>query len=414
MKNKKLIDSFKYAFSGIATAFKSEKNMKIHFTMMMLVIIFGILLKISLNEWLVCIMLFCMVIGSEMINTAVENVVNLAMPTKNEVAKNAKDISAGAVLVFAIGSAIIGLIIFIPKIINVLVNLYSVMKQISAKYIVDEPNTILKYLLSNVKNKSKNNIKSLLTNECVFVNDKLVTKYDYSLKSNDVIDIKLSQIGNIKDKNKLDILYEDKYLLIVNKPANMLTIGTDKEKNNTLYHYTSNYVKNTNKNNKIFIVNRLDKETSGIVVFAKNENIKRAMQDNWNDIVSLRKYIAITHGITDDKGIIKSYLKENSSHMVYSTNDKNNGKLSITEYKKIKNNKKYSLLEIIIHTGRKNQIRVHMKDINHPIIGDNKYGIKDNFKRMMLHAYQIKFTHPITNKEVNIISRVDQVFDKVI
>lgn len=123
MKNKKLINSFKYAFSGIVTAFKSEKNMKIHFTMMMLVIIFGILLKISLNEWLVCIMLFCMVIGSEIINTAVENVVNLAMPTKNEVAKNAKDISAGAVLVFAIGSAIIGLIIFIPKIINVLVNL---------------------------------------------------------------------------------------------------------------------------------------------------------------------------------------------------------------------------------------------------------------------------------------------------
>ncbi len=123
MKNKKLINSFKYAFSGIVTAFKSEKNMKIHFTMMMLVIIFGILLKISLNEWLVCIMLFCMVIGSEMINTAVENVVNLAMPTKNEVAKNAKDISAGAVLVFAIGSAIIGLIIFIPKIINILVNL---------------------------------------------------------------------------------------------------------------------------------------------------------------------------------------------------------------------------------------------------------------------------------------------------
>ena len=123
MKNKKLINSFKYAFSEIVTAFKSETNMKIHFTMMMLVIIFGILLKISLNEWLVCIMLFCMVIGSEMINTAVENVVNLAMPTKNEVAKNAKDISAGAVLVFAIGSAIIGLIIFIPKIINVLVNL---------------------------------------------------------------------------------------------------------------------------------------------------------------------------------------------------------------------------------------------------------------------------------------------------
>ena len=123
MKKTSLLNSFKYAFSGIVTAFKSEKNMKIHFTMMMLVIIFGILLKISLNEWLVCIMLFCMVIGSEMINTAVENVVNLAMPTKNEVAKNAKDISAGAVLVFAIGSAIIGLIIFIPKIINVLVNL---------------------------------------------------------------------------------------------------------------------------------------------------------------------------------------------------------------------------------------------------------------------------------------------------
>ena len=136
------------------------------------------------------------------------------------------------------------------------------------------------------------------------------------------------------------------------------------------------------------------------------------MQDNWNDIVSLRKYIAITHGITDDKGIIKSYLKENGN-MVYSVKDRS-GKLAITEYKVLKEIKNISLLDINLKTGRKNQIRVHMKDINHPIIGDNKYGIKDNFKRMMLHAYQIKFTHPITNKEVNIISRVDQVFDKVI
>lgn len=148
-------------------------------------------------------------------------------------------------------------------------------------------------------------------------------------------------------------------------------------------------------------------------MFAKNERAKHLYQDNWNDIVKKRCYYAVIDGKMENKeGTIKSYLKENGN-IVYSVKDRS-GKLAITEYKVLKERKNISLLDINLKTGRKNQIRVHMKDINHPIIGDNKYGIKDNFKRMMLHAYQIKFTHPITNKEVNIISRVDQVFDKVI
>lgn len=209
-------------------------------------------------------------------------------------------------------------------------------------------------------------------------------------------------------KRKLDILYEDKHLIIVNKNGNMPTIKSDNYKDN-LYSEVFDYLHK--KNQKVFVVHRLDKDTSGIVVFAKSERVKESLQNTWD--YTERNYIAVVHGITKDKDTIKSYLKETKTLYTYSTNDKS-GKYAETSYVRVKSNKQYSLLKINIKTGRKNQIRVHMKDINHPIIGDNKYGIKDNFKRMMLHAYQIKFTHPITNKEVNIISRVDQVFDKVI
>lgn len=262
--------------------------------------------------------------------------------------------------------------------------------------VVKNKDTLLKYLLNNIKNKSKNNIKTLLKNNRVLVNNKVVTKFDYQLENNDVISIDL----NYQFKEKFTILYEDKYLLIVDKPYNMLTISTGNNTDSNLYYYVSEYVKSKNKGCKVFIINRLDKDTSGIVFFAKNEKIKYDMQNNWDSVK--RKYIAIVHGITDDNGVVRSYLKENSNYMVYSSSS---GKLAITEYKKIKSNKEYTLLEIIIHTGRKNQIRVHMKDINHPILGDRKYGIKDNAKRMYLHSNEVIFNHPITKKEIKINSK---------
>ena len=276
------------------------------------------------------------------------------------------------------------------------------------KYLVKSNSLLLRYLLDNVKGKSKNNIKSILKNGCVSVNGKIITRYDYELKSGDVIIVTNYYNGN---DNKFDILYEDNYLIAVNKRENLLTVSTDKEKNNTLYRYVSNYVKSKNKNNKIFIVNRLDRDTSGIVIFAKNKDIKEYMQNNWERDIKLRKYITVVDGVTDSCGIIKSYLKENNIHIMYSSND---GLLAITEYKLIKQNNKYSMLEVILHTGRKNQIRVHMNYIKHPVIGDTKYSnTVSPIKRMCLHAIEIKFVHPVNKNIINIKTNFPDVFNKM-
>ena len=170
-------------------------------------------------------------------------------------------------------------------------------------------------------------------------------------------------------KNKIKILYEDKYLIIVEKPANLLTIATINEKENTMYHRILLYLKK--KNQKVFIVHRLDKDTSGLLIFAKNEKIKKYFQDNFDKVT--RKYMAIVEGTLEKKqDTIKSYLKETKTNLIYVSNDKT-GKLAITNYKVILEKNNYSLLDILIKTGRKNQIRVQLNSIGHSIVGDKKY-----------------------------------------
>ena len=204
----------------------------------------------------------------------------------------------------------------------------------------------------------------------------------------------------MKKTDKLKIIYEDKHLLIVDKPNNLLTVSNEKESENTLFHKVYLYIKRKNKNQKIFIVHRLDYDTSGLVVFAKSEKVKKILQDNWESVI--RKYMAIVHGNLKSKsGTIKSYLKMTKTQLVYSSNDSKNGKLAITSYKMILENSRYSLLDIDIKTGRKNQIRVHLNDLGYPILGDKKYSNKkDKSKRMYLHAYYLEFTHPITSNKL--------------
>lgn len=180
-------------------------------------------------------------------------------------------------------------------------------------------------------------------------------------------------------KKKLTILYEDKELLVLDKPAKVLTVGTDKEKMRTLFYEASMYVKKQHPKNKIFIVHRLDRDTSGIVVFAKKEPFKHFLQEHWDECASLREYYAVVEGrVSPKRGRLVSYLKENSQFHVYSTTDKKLGKKAITNYEVIQQTNHYSLLKIQIETGRKNQIRVQLKDIGHPIIGDKKYGATKN------------------------------------
>ena len=200
-------------------------------------------------------------------------------------------------------------------------------------------------------------------------------------------------------KKKLDILYDDKFIIVVNKPSNLLTVATDKEKDRTLYSYVYDYLKQKNKNNKVFIVHRLDRDTSGIVIFAKDEKTKFYLQDNWDKFK--RNYVAVVNGkVEKKKGVLKSYLQETKTHLTYSVNDKN-GKLAITEYEKVLENKEYTMLSLNLKTGRKNQIRVQLADVGNPIVGDKKYGIKkDPIRRMALVANTLEFVHPKTKEKI--------------
>ncbi|XDD42871.1 RluA family pseudouridine synthase [Leptospira sp. WS60.C2] len=200
----------------------------------------------------------------------------------------------------------------------------------------------------------------------------------------------------------LSILFEDRDLLVVDKPAGLLTIATESEKSKTAYASLMDYVKKGSERskNRIFIVHRLDRDTSGILVFAKTEVAKQTLQDNWDK--TKKFYVAVTHGIwKEKKGIIQSYLTESKAHRVYSVDDPKLGKLAETKYKVLKESNLYSLLEIELITGRKNQIRVHFAENKHPIVGDSKYGNDTkSYQRMALHSLSITLNHPFHKKEL--------------
>ena len=217
-------------------------------------------------------------------------------------------------------------------------------------------------------------------------------------------------------KKKLDIIYEDKYIIAINKPSKLLTIASNKEKETTLYHEVSKYEKKKHKSNKIFIVHRLDKDTSGIVLFAKSEDIKKKLQDNWDKVAVKREYIALVNGKVKDKSkTLNNKLVETKTNLVYVDDNSKFGKIAITKYNLIKYVNNNSLLDIEILTGRKNQIRVQLANIGHPIVGDIKYGLKKSFyNRLMLHASKLVIIHPVTNETLLLESRLPKEFKSTI
>lgn len=214
----------------------------------------------------------------------------------------------------------------------------------------------------------------------------------------------------------LSILYEDRDILVVEKEAGLLTVSSEKVVENTAYFLLNEYVRKGNQKsrNRVFIVHRLDRDTSGIIVFAKTESAKLFLQDEWQNFQ--KKYIAVVHGKMPEKdGIITSYLAENSIHKMYSVTDPEKGKLAKTGYKVLRESAKYSLLEIDLLTGRKNQIRVHLADKGNPVIGDKKYGIKEKgIKRLTLHAYSITFVHPFSKEKMTFTITIPAYFDSLL
>jgi len=212
------------------------------------------------------------------------------------------------------------------------------------------------------------------------------------------------------------LLHEDRDIIVVDKPAGLLTISTDREKSRTAYFILTDYVRKgvAKSRNRIFIVHRLDRETSGILIFAKNEQAKFRLQDQWQD--TQKQYLAVVHGRCEKHADrITTYLAENQAHGVYTTSDPRKGKLSHTAYKVLKETKDFSLLEVDLVTGRKHQIRVHLASIGHPVVGDERYGKEHKrYHRLALHARSISFKHPFSGEQLSFDTKMPAFFNTLV
>ena len=300
----------------------------------------------------------------------------------------------------------------------------------TAVYKVNHSDELLEFLLRKC-NTSRNNVKSLLVRRQVLVNGRVVTQYNYALAKDD--EVKLSK-RPVKDgptaqqtihgkpvrmprpRVDMKIIYEDEDFIAVDKPVGVLSVESDKERE-CAYNYVCDYLQKQDKNARAFVLHRIDKETSGVLVFAKNIKLHSMLKMKWNEQVQLREYYAVVDGMMSEKsGTVTSYLKENVNNLVYSTNDPT-GQKAITHYEVVKENGVHSLLRVKIDTGRKNQIRVHMQSLDHPVVGDDKYGkkadgtfVKNPLERLGLHASALEFIHPITKQVMTIRAGVPAAF----
>lgn len=290
---------------------------------------------------------------------------------------------------------------------------YKAEKPKETRFKVAEEAELLNFLLSKMGGMSRNAAKSLLAHRQVMVNDKITTQFNLLLKPNDRVVVS-SNRGNVElNHPKLKIIFEDQYLIVVDKKEGLLTVSTGKGDETTAFSILKNYVKKSSPTNRIFVVHRIDRETSGILVFAKTREIQLAMQEHWHEVVTQRVYVALVEGLVEkEEDTIITWLSENEKSLkIHSSSFDNGGQQAITHYKRIKSNDKFSLLQVELETGRKNQIRVHMQGIEHPIVGDKKYGSYNTpIGRMGLHARILAFIHPMTLEEVKFETPVPRNF----
>jgi len=280
---------------------------------------------------------------------------------------------------------------------------------------VTHESELMAFLIEQLPHKNRNNIKSLLTNEQIEVDGKVQTRYNVRLKAGNILKIKWERSPVTKSFRGFSIVFEDEHLIVIDKHAGILSVASRSEREYTAYSFLSKHVKTQDPENKIFIVHRLDRDTSGLMVFAKSTKVQHLMQDNWRDVVTERKYIAVAEGVIPvDEGEITSYLHENAAMVVYSDQNPENGKLAKTHFKVLKRTDNFTLLEIRLDTGRKNQIRVHLQEYGYPIVDDKKYGGTQNpINRLGLHAKALGFIHPITKRPMRFETPIPRKFTRL-
>lgn len=283
-------------------------------------------------------------------------------------------------------------------------------------YLPQGDTTLLPFLIESMPQRKRTSIKELLKHNQVAINNIPTTQFDSEIHPGDTVKVNLTREFRLFYHRRIKLVYEDDDIIVVNKGYGLLSMGTDRVKDGTAYSIVRDYIKWQDPRNKLFIVHRLDRDTSGLMMFAKNEQAKETMQHNWNNMVLNRKYLAVVEGkVEQESGSVRSYLAETSQYEVYSTQNPDEGQLAVTRYRTLKCKNGYSLLEVELDTGRKNQIRVHMKDLGHPIAGDRKYGAKSSpIHRLALHAQTLRFVHPVTRREMNFETPIPTSFASMV
>ncbi len=282
-------------------------------------------------------------------------------------------------------------------------------------YVVHHETTLLEFLKQILPQQSEKNVKRIIMNHQVAVGGVPTDIFRFPLYDEDEVTLAWKPIRNHMPR-PIPILYEDDDLIAIDKPSGLLSVASDKEKGRTAYRLVSEYISSKHKGARIFVVHRLDEDTSGVLVFAKNIQTRLALQKNWSKVVKARRYFAIVEPADIQKeGTLENYLAQDKTQKIYVTTRKDIGKLAITKFKKIAERGKYALLDVNIFTGRKNQIRVQLGHIGHFVIGDDKYGEPSNpIGRMGLHAYELDFIHPLTKKDYQIKAPMPKVFKDLI
>ncbi|MEZ3550322.1 MAG: RluA family pseudouridine synthase [Muribaculaceae bacterium] len=262
---------------------------------------------------------------------------------------------------------------------------------------------LLAFVAEKMPDRSRSDLKSWLRHGQMRVDGTVTTAFDAPIAQGNLVEINLSRPFVVLRHPRLQLVYEDNDIIVVNKGYGLLSVGTQSHKKEiSAYDIVREYIKMQDPRNKLFVVHRLDRDTSGLMMFAKSQEAQENLRHNWNNMVLDRLYVALLEGyVKEDKGFIKSRLTENSQFVVYSTDNPDEGKLAVTNFNVLKRGNGLSLVEFSLDTGRKNQIRVHASEMGHPISGDRKYGAKESrLHRLCLHARTLRFAHPITRKDM--------------
>ena len=282
----------------------------------------------------------------------------------------------------------------------------------TATYSVKSDCTVQEFFERQMQGKSKTNQKQLLSKGAVRIGDRVLHHLDDLILAGSTVTISAKPEPQFIMPQGLRIVYEDDWIIVVNKDSGLLTIATETEKEHTAFAYLSAYLKFYNRKDKIFIVHRIDRMTSGLLIFAKNENVQRTLRSNWDKMVLSRQYVAIVEGRMEyTEGTVTTWLDEDPKTTRVYVSRPGVGKKAITHYSLLDEVPGLSLLALELETGRKNQIRVHMKHIGHTLAGDRKYGSTiDPIGRLCLHARQIEFEHPMTGRILNFETKIPNEF----